>query len=293
MKERLKELNQELANDPTPMEKQGGSRVGFKDNLVDLVAPPPDYGEDDEATPRNQNQNNSNSNSQDDNKQLENSESINSNNNSSSTDSPKKQKDKVLIERGGKYELVSSDDVTANDLGLPVFDEDIDNNDNEQNQSYNRQPVPPSKPRPSTANGQSSRRTLHPAKSQRAQSAGVDRGSALNNFSYNSPYGLSKQQKELGEEQKKKRDKQRKEDEEKKKQEEENRRQENEDAFQYWLKQTRERDRKRKQQEEEQKKQNHRESKEEIVSKIFMEKTQDVSITSLKIFMDRISHCLF
>ena len=44
---RVRQLNEELANDPTPDDDRERS-IKFKDNLVDLVAPPPDYDTEDE-----------------------------------------------------------------------------------------------------------------------------------------------------------------------------------------------------------------------------------------------------
>ena len=41
--DRLKQLNQELAEDPTPIDDDRERSIKFKDDLVDLVAPPPDY----------------------------------------------------------------------------------------------------------------------------------------------------------------------------------------------------------------------------------------------------------
>ena len=48
MAERVRQLNEELANDPTPLEDDRQRSIKFKDNLIDLVAPPPDYPSDEE-----------------------------------------------------------------------------------------------------------------------------------------------------------------------------------------------------------------------------------------------------
>lgn len=241
VKERLKTLNEELANDPTPVEKSN-SKVVFKANLVDLVAPPPDYP--DEETPR------------------ENSETPQTQESENSNNSETEKKDngkKVLIERDGKFELVSENDVRAKDMGLPVL---IDENENVNNNTtdtssnsgeFNRKPAPPSQPRPSTANG-NSRRSRPGSSKQRASSAGTERGFVLGDFNYNSPYAMSPKEKKLVEEQAKQREQRERDKKRLEEQEKEYQERESNDAFQAWLRQKREEARKRKEREEEDKK---------------------------------------
>lgn len=245
VKERLKTLNEELANDQTPVEKKN-SKVVFKANLVDLVAPPPDYP--DEETPR------------------ENSETPQTQESENSNNSETEKKDngkKVLIERDGKFELVSENDVRAKDMGLPVL---IDENENVNNNTmdsssnsgeFNRKPAPPSQPRPSTANG-NSRRSRPGSSKQRASSAGTDRGFVLGDFNYNSPYAMSPKEKKLAEEQAKQREQRERDKKRLEEQEKEYQEKESNDAFQAWLRHKREEARKRKEREgeEEKKKRN-------------------------------------
>ncbi|CAG2251396.1 unnamed protein product [Mytilus edulis] len=107
VKDKLKIYNEELAKDPTPPDKRKDSRVGFKDTLVDLVVPP----SDDDETPRPSEKSKT--------------DSENKNNNS----------EKIVIEQDGKFEVVSSDDVRAKEMGLPQYiDESLDE-DNKENRS--------------------------------------------------------------------------------------------------------------------------------------------------------------
>ncbi|XP_056013653.1 coiled-coil domain-containing protein 181-like isoform X4 [Ostrea edulis] len=238
VKERLKTLNEELANDPTPVEKSN-SKVNFKANLVDLVAPPPDYP--DEETPR------------------ENSEAPPQSQASETSNGEKENGNKVLIERDGKFELVSENDVRAKEMGLPVFSGDEENvnnsntSDSSSNGDFNRKPAPPSQPRPATANG-NSRRTRPGSSKQRASSAGTHRGAVLGDFNYNSPYAMSPKDKKLVEEQTKQREQRERDKKKLEQQEKEYQERDNNDAFQAWLRQKREESRARKQEEEEKKK---------------------------------------
>ncbi|XP_060085594.1 coiled-coil domain-containing protein 181-like [Ylistrum balloti] len=244
---RVKQLNEELANDTTPTEKRE-SRVLFKEDLVDLVAPPPDYGEGEENPQQNQDSSD---------------KTESSKNDSNAARGAKRSDDKVLIERGGNFELVNADEVTADDMGLPLFDNDKENvnnnangagNMNSNNSSFNRKPAPPSNPRPSTATG-SSRRSVRPAQKPRAQSAG-SRNTPINhsfplNHDYKSPYALSPKEKELLEQQTKQKEEQRREEERRRKREEEEKQTYNEDLFQSWLTKVRQRERQRREKEEE------------------------------------------
>ncbi|KAL3882609.1 hypothetical protein ACJMK2_028934 [Sinanodonta woodiana] len=219
VKERLKELNQELANDPTPVENNREPKVLFKENLVDLVAPPPEYSDDESKSksPDNIQPN------------MENKE--NSGKKSEKDKSEKSSSNHVLIERSGTFELVSADDVTAQDMGLPTaIGEKAKKNSKNKNQ---KEPRPPSKPRPATAT-ESSRRNVRSQPSQRRPlSAQPHNGNSSEG--YNSPYGLTKEQKQLAKQRAEALEKKKKEDERKKKEEEEEKQKESMEAFQYWL----------------------------------------------------------
>ncbi|KAK3578094.1 hypothetical protein CHS0354_006751 [Potamilus streckersoni] len=219
VKERLKELNQELANDPTPVENNREPKVLFKENLVDLVAPPPEYS-DDESKSKSP-----------DNIQPKMEEKENSGKKSEKNKSEKSSSNQVLIERSGTFELVNADDVTAQDMGLPTASvEKAKKNSKNKNQ---KEPRPPSKPRPATA-AESSRRNIRSQTSQkRPLSAQSHNSSSEEN--YNSPYGLSPEQKQLAKQRAEALEKKKKEDEKKKKEEEEEKQRESMEAFQYWL----------------------------------------------------------
>lgn len=170
---------------------------------------------------------------------------------------------KVLIERDGKFELVSENDVRAKDMGLPVLideNENVNNNTTDSSSNsgeFNRKPAPPSQPRPSTANG-NSRRSRPGSSKQRASSAGTDRGFVLGDFNYNSPYAMSPKEKKLAEEQAKQREQRERDKKRLEEQEKEYQEKESNDAFQAWLRHKREEARKRKEREgeEEKKKRN-------------------------------------
>ncbi|XP_060581215.1 coiled-coil domain-containing protein 181-like [Ruditapes philippinarum] len=264
--ERLKVLNEELKNDPTPVEKQNESKVGFKSDLIDLVAPPPDFS-DDEGEDKKQNSPKSTKTStpkkQTDDKVDDNSETI-----SSSKKSNSGKKDEVLIEIDGQFKLVSADDVRAKDLGY-ILDQDT-NKENEKKQNEKNkaklQPAPPGKPRPSTATSSSRRNVRSAPAKQRPQSAHgpTNHGSSSYCDNYNSPYALSPREKQLMEDRKKALEKQKQDSERRRRQEEENKEKENQEAFEYWLKKKRENDRRRKIQEEEDRKKNAKEDRQRI-----------------------------
>ena len=270
VKERLKVINQDLANDPTPIEKSH-SKVGFKQNLVDLVAPPPDYGEDEEdeqksdkSSPNTQKQ------SQEKDKSDEKSETI-----SAKKSNTQNSKEKVLIERDGQFELVNADDVRAQDLGLivPIKDKDKENEKRKSDTSSQKQPAPPPKPRPATATASSRRNIRVSSAKQRPQSAGASTGhrDPLDNFDYNSPYAMSPREKELMEERKKALEKHRKEQEKRRKAEEDEKDRENRDAFEYWLKKKREENRRKKIVEEDDRKQNDKDDRVSVTMSTHLE----------------------
>lgn len=259
---RVKQLNEELANDTTPTDKKRESRVLFKEDLVDLVAPPPDYDEGEDNPQQNQESNNVSDKSEP------------TKTNTNNAPGAKRSDDKVLIERGGNFELVNADEVTADDMGLPLFDNDKENENNNakgagntnnnSSSSFNRKPAPPSNPRPSTASG-ASRRTVRPAQKPRAQSAG-SRNNTINhsfplNQNYRSPYALSQREKEMLEQQNKQKEEQRKEDERKRKKEEQEKQTYNDDLFQSWLSKVRQREKERREKEEEDMRKNRRPDK--------------------------------
>ena len=258
VKERLKVINEDLANDPTPTEKSH-SRVGFKQNLVDLVAPPPDYGDDDEDDKTDKNAKNTQKQSQEKDKSDEKSETI-----SAKKSNTQNSKDKVLIEKDGQFELVNADDVRAQDLGLvPAVTEKDKENELRKTETNEKQPAPPSRPRPATATV-SSRRNIRVASAKpRPQSAGgtTSNRHPLDNFSYNSPYAMSPREKELMEERKKALEKHRKDEEKRKKREEEEKEMENRSAFEYWLKKKREENRRKKIEDEDDRKQQEKQDR--------------------------------
>ncbi|XP_045197008.1 coiled-coil domain-containing protein 181-like isoform X2 [Mercenaria mercenaria] len=265
--ERLKILNEELKNDPTPVEKQNESKVVFKSNLIDLVAPPPDFS-DEEGEDKKQNSPKSTKTTSPPKKQTEDKVDDNSETISTSKKSNSGKKDEVLIEIDGQFQLVSADDVRARDLGYTMDHDNNKENEKKQNEKNKGklQPAPPGKPRPATASASSRRSVRTTPVKQRPQSAhgATDHGSAINNFDYNSPYALSPREKQLMEERKKAHEKQRQESERRRKEEEQNKEKENQEAFEFWLKKKRENDRRRKIQEEEDRKTNAKEDRQRI-----------------------------
>ena len=252
--------------------------MGFKADLVDLVAPPPDYGEESGAEdgtkspkPKPQEDKEDKDKDKDKDKVDDKSESISGSKKSNG------KKDSVLIEIDGQFQLVDSDDVRAKDLGLgPALvdkskdskntkdsKDSKDSKNDKENQNKGRQPAPPSKPRPATASVSTRRnvRTL-PEKSRPSSAhATIDHGSVLHDFNYNSPYALSPREKQLMEERRKAQEKQRQDQEKKKKEEDEEKERENRSAFESWLKKKREADRRQKINNEEERRQNDKEDR--------------------------------
>lgn len=231
--EKLKIYNEELAKDPTPIEKRKDSRVGFKDTLVDLVVPP----SDDDETPRPSEKSKS--------------DSANKNNNN----------EKIVIEQGGKFEVVNSDDVRAKEHGLPQYIDESLNEDKENrsssSSSSSHKPAPPSNPRPSTANNSSSRRVVRPGSSKpRAQSARTTHDRPLENFSYNSPYAMSPEDKKLLRQQQEEKERQKQEEKRRKEEDEYVKERENDDIFQSWWAKKREQMKEQRKHDEEERKKN-------------------------------------
>ena len=201
VKERLKELNAELAMEPDPDDRM--HRVGFKDKLVDLVAPPPEVS-DEEDSPRK-------TPSDDGSKDTAAGEG------QGGGDEAKKQ---FVVERDGKFDVVADHELTFSERAMfnipteggsdskktDASDSQVRegggdnrrniNNCNSQGNKENMHPMPPSKPRPSTANGYS-RRNVRPAQSPRPQTAASSsRSSSLQNFNHVSEYAMSPSEKE-------------------------------------------------------------------------------------------------
>ncbi|XP_076466796.1 uncharacterized protein LOC143298019 isoform X2 [Babylonia areolata] len=287
VKERLKELNAELAREPDPDDRE--HRVGFKKELVDLVAPPPEISDDDEdkdspeKTLADADQGATNN---------------SSNNNSKASDRENNNNEKqYVVERDGKFDFVTSQELSATERAMFDIppDDGADKSEDRNSQARREQgmksgggggggggssasrskenlcPQPPSRPRPSSAAVSSSRRNNAPhvaqsprprtASSSNSRSNNTNYGSALQDFSYNSPYAMSSTEKERAQERARLREQQKKEEERRRQEEEEYRRQESEDAFQAWLRHKSDDDRKRRQADEDQRRRTGREDK--------------------------------
>ncbi|XP_074649596.1 iron-sulfur clusters transporter ABCB7, mitochondrial-like [Tubulanus polymorphus] len=253
VRERLIQLNAELANAPAPPEDRE-FKVVFKDDLVDLVVPPPEYSDvEDEGGSGDKTDNDSPDSHSDNNIKSNEAEkpediqvqnlSINDNENktddSKSDDTPTKpdENKKVLIEKAGKFELVRADQVEANGDGFGLSPElELQKGENQEDASHSSMvPEPPSNPRPATATGYSRRTvTRTPV---RAQSANASSRSERESYAenYRSPYGLSQQQKDLKKQKEKLLIERKKKEQEQKMEEEREKREENEAAFQAWL----------------------------------------------------------
>ncbi|KAK7503064.1 hypothetical protein BaRGS_00005690, partial [Batillaria attramentaria] len=245
VKERLKELNAELAKEPDPDENDRSHRVGFKPELVDLVAPPPEVSDEEDSarkTPTEDSQKNSSP--------------------AGARGASGDGKNNFVVERDGKFDVVAAQDLTTSERAMfNIQDEDTDrgpavgssgdsgdrkannvNNSNSRQNKENVQPAPPSKPRPATANGYS-RRTVRTSSSPRPQTAQPNHSSTLQDFNYKSPYAMSPEEKERAAERawlrrKREEDKQRRHEEEERKKREakDDRAKENEEAYKGWLK---------------------------------------------------------
>ncbi|XP_064617618.1 LOW QUALITY PROTEIN: coiled-coil domain-containing protein 181-like [Liolophura sinensis] len=244
VKDRIKQLNADLASEPMPDERE--HKVMFKEDPVDLVVPPAEWEEDPSAEEEpSQTQLHSQTDKPSDNSQA-------TLNNNSSSDSPQGQsKHKVLIERDGKFELVSADDIRARDLGMQMQFNDVSSVQREKREEITPSstvqtdepdkessvivsPRPPSAPRPSSGHP-GGHRGVRPA-SQRPHSANViEHGSALR-ISYVSPYGLTEQEKQQLQEGIKRKESRERNMKAKKKEEDRLKRKENEEAFDAWLK---------------------------------------------------------
>ncbi|XP_067675742.1 coiled-coil domain-containing protein 181-like isoform X2 [Haliotis asinina] len=259
VKDRLIQLNAELAQESDPGER--AHKVGFKETLVDLVAPPPDFSDDEDSQKAK-----SNPTSPRESEVVSSKFSVDQN--SKSTEGKKKT---VVVEREGKFEVVNIDDLTATERQLYVSDPDPEppakqdgpkkteknvNNSNIHDKS--KQPSPPKLPRPATANGHTNRRALRPVQNkQRPKSAAHQVNSesrSLENSTYESPYAMSPEQKELARQRARAMEDHRREQDRRRREEKESEQRESEEAFQAWLKQKREEIRKRRERELEEKK---------------------------------------
>ncbi|XP_022098205.1 coiled-coil domain-containing protein 181-like [Acanthaster planci] len=200
--------------------------------------------------------------------------------------SPRGEDEKILIERDGKFELISVRGLTPTErrsMGLelsPVQDEtdqsrvtpvtpnghgDAPVEDpvpQEVEVESPLQPRPPSKPRPSTATDSTGlrRSQLPPRRIQSARTqrdlSGSQQGAWTVAYTGHSKYGLTPEQKEHKREQMRLRMQQRQELRQAEEEEQRKKREEAESAFQAWLEHKREAEKERKRQEKEQKKNN-------------------------------------
>ena len=172
--------------EPDPDDRQ--HRVGFKAELVDMVAPPPDVSDDDD-TPR---------------RTL--SGASHENKAGKETEGGGDKKKQYVIEREGKFDFVADNELTADEramLSLPDEDgsskTDINSNSSLHDNKERVQPVPPSKPRPNTASSVSLRgvRSSHSPRPKTASfNCSASSATSLRDFQYNSPYAMSPNEKE-------------------------------------------------------------------------------------------------
>lgn len=249
----MRKLNEELANEPPPDDDKERS-IKFKENLVDLVAPPPPDDSEDDTVPSQEGQAKSPREQQDpENGGTEHDAGSETDRSSVSNISGGTEElsehgssrgrqgdDKVIVERNGKFDFVDVDDLTAEERELYRKDE-------EENREY--KPKPPDGSRPKTSGGEAvTRGQGH--NSRRVQSAKTRPQSHSEwneEFTYQSPYAMTPQQRrELAE--KHREEQRRKKDEDKYKQlEKREKSQENEDAFRAWLRKKQEHNSQRKQ----------------------------------------------
>ena len=153
-------------------------------------------------------------------------------NSQESTSTKKGTGDKILVERDGKFELLNSEDLTAEEKDLYLAKNDDDetekstgressmgdstfrSSDSSASTEISFQPHPPANQRPATAAGRKARQNS--SKPRRAQSAQNER--FLDNFSYVSPYAISDEDKKQSQKNKKHNEKLEKQKKEKEKQ---------------------------------------------------------------------------
>ena len=223
--DRVRQLNEELAKEPTPNSDERRTSIKFKETLVDLVAPPYDYSDDDDEEGR------------------ENGDPTGRRVGGGTESQKDDGGEKVLVEHGGKFELISSSDLTAEEkLMYGVEDSsDVVNTVGGRKSVATMKPRPPDVQRPSTASGTSSRQHFHASASKRrpksAQPCSSDE--VFYNFDYVSPYGLSPEQKKCLQRQKQLQERHESEQTRADQEKNESKQRENELAFQAWLSQKR------------------------------------------------------
>ncbi|KAM9320238.1 coiled-coil domain-containing protein 181 [Gastrophryne carolinensis] len=234
--EKIEEANKKLEMEIVDENRQ--RKLKFKDTLVDLEVPPPEFPDSDRTE----------SITEDDVVDSITKLSINGPDKEESNDKKSGEevaKDrKILVEKDGKFELVNLQDI-ENMCSLPPISNNKDlsdfsrlspiaNRDDLDKSAINNingfVPRPP-KARPSSATHML--KSLHKVKpTRRAQSATVS--------SRNTTFTLSPEQKELQKRIQERQEKHRREEEERKKEEEERKQKENDIAFKVWLQKKRE-----------------------------------------------------
>lgn len=277
VKGRLEQLNAELAKDPTPVDESREHRVGFKAQIVDLVAPPPADFSDDEsqpnsvssalliatalAFPKEEGGSNNDRDKKDDSKKKdENKENV--------VDSNSQE---FVVERDGQFALLSASELSQSERQIFLNENEtekttevqsnggeikteIDSNKNHSagkvktdNSSPSQVlPRPPLRPRPNTAFS-GPRKNVQLLRSQLTRSSvqPTNCNTILDNFNYNSPYAMTPQQKEEAKEKARLLEEEKKEKERKIREEAEEKKRESESAFQAWLCKKREEDKKK------------------------------------------------
>lgn len=277
VKGRLVQLNEDLANDPTPVQVDREQKVGFKAKIVDLVAsPPPDLSDDElSSSSIKQDQqpvtstpvvvhkeNKSCSDSKDEDKSAE------------YSDDPNKKQ--FVVEQEGQFYVVSANELATLENGK--FVDFYDSNKKVKKQSENQSTYrnfqsgesfgegdytnsssdtvsksPRSlRPRSVPPGPKKNAHLFHPLRPQTADQLNNSEN-CCDNFNYNSPYAMTAKQKEEAKQQARRNEVERKEREERKRLEEEERRRNNEHAFQSWLCRKRQDDKKRDEQGEQEK----------------------------------------
>ncbi|KAH9525269.1 hypothetical protein Btru_000902 [Bulinus truncatus] len=294
VKGRLIQLNAELANDPTPLEANRETRVGFKPEIVDLVAPPPSYLSDDESQPDSARGDKPVTSPVTDNdpEKVEIKESARPSNETKESARPSNN-EQYVVERDGNFTVLSAKELTPSERQLYISDKDKDDNDKtgskgsvtqekaqeekDASQSTTKRtaviPKPPSQPRPYTAATGTRRKTTQ---STRPKSAVSDHSCDFSNPDYTSPYSLSKEEKEKARRDAKRLEEERNEKERRKNEEEEERRKENMSAFEEWLRKKKEEDKNKKQTDEQKDEQQRKEENEEAYKTWLKEKHSQV-----------------
>ena len=254
--ERVRQLNEDLANDPTPVEDDRERSIKFKSNLVDLVAPPPDLSESEDGSGDNAEYvgKSDNTNNEESSSNQEKCDDTKHNLNGSGDDG---NDDKILVHRNDKFELISAKDLTAEErmMYIPENDDSLDTPRSTESapEVSNHQPRPPTQARPKTAtNGSNRRSNQSTGDKRRAKSAEphLNANRDCEDFNYTSPYAMTSEERKRTAREQKEKDKQKKQEEDEKKKMEEKRKEEGSSAFDSWLKKKRDEAVKRKQKDE-------------------------------------------